>query len=155
MQIRNATNNWVEYSQIKCLTKQCTTKENHQPSFFLPKLLNKIQSRKRLLRKQEQKEEKRNNKRGKRGKTCGCPGGTETQSLHPCNFSSGIRGLICTATFTQQSSPFSIVMFFFQQISRFTIAIPNGANLLGKKTQVPEPREAGSKARSEKERNRG
>lgn len=37
--------------------------------------------------------------------TCGFLGAMVMQSLQPCSSSSSTRGLTCTATFTQQSSP--------------------------------------------------
>lgn len=43
-------------------------------------------------------------------RTCGLRGTTVTQSLQPCSRSSPMRGLMWTATFTQQSSPFSMVI---------------------------------------------
>lgn len=43
-------------------------------------------------------------------RTCGLRGTTVTQSLQPCSRSSPMSGLMWTATFTQQSSPFSMVI---------------------------------------------
>lgn len=46
--------------------------------------------------------------------TCGFLGATVMQSLQPCNFSSSTRGLTCTATFTQQSSPSPLSTFILK-----------------------------------------